>query len=115
MNTVIYGALEAYFETGTEGVIWSVYEDGDKGYDGLHCLKNGDNLKVFNKDGSFLWEGIINLNYKTRYRSYPLNPEYGQQEVLGYWVHGLQVDVEPEAWGKMFFDRQHAELRSKNE
>jgi hypothetical protein len=102
--------LEPFFETGTEGVIWAVYEDGKQGYDGLNSLKDGDRLKIFASDDSILWEGIVQLEYKRRYRPYPLNPQYGQQEVLGYWVHGFQENLDPEVWGKMFFDALKAEL-----
>ncbi len=107
---MINGKLEAFFETGTEGVIWSVYDDDDNGYNSLHCLKDGDYLEVFNEVGSILWKGKINLEYKTRYRPYPLNPQYGQQEVLGYWVRGLQKDTDSEVWAKMFFEAKRAKL-----
>lgn len=43
----IYGALEPFSETGSEGAVWSVSEYGKNGYDALHCLKNGDKLTVF--------------------------------------------------------------------
>lgn len=47
----IVGVLEAYFETGTEGVIRAVYEDGKKGYEGLHCLEKGDHLRIHDENG----------------------------------------------------------------
>ena len=47
----ISGVLDAFFETGTEGVIWSLYDDKNNGYDSLHCLENGDYLKVFSESG----------------------------------------------------------------
>lgn len=114
MKKVITGKLDPFFETGTEGVIWSFYEDGKNGYDGLNSLKNGDALKVYSSDDSILWEGIVNLEYKRRYRQYPLNPQYGQQEIFGYWVHGFQENLEPEVWGKMFLDTLKAELIKGN-
>lgn len=58
---VIYGALEPFAETGTEGVIWSLHEYGRAGYEGLHCLKNGDKLTVYSAvyDGDVDWEGEL--------------------------------------------------------
>jgi hypothetical protein len=109
---VIRGVLEPFFETGTEGVIWSVYEDGRTGYDGLNCLADGDYLKIFDKEDptKVVWEGIIDLEWERNYRKYPMNPEYGQQEVGGFWVHGLQSDVTPQQWGHWFFKAYPAEL-----
>lgn len=46
--------LEAFFETGTEGVHWSVYDPTKKGYEGLIPLNEGDKLIIPD-----VWEGII--------------------------------------------------------
>lgn len=110
----IKGLLEAFFETGTEGVIWSVYDeakidaDGKRSYEGLHPLKKGDILKVFADvaRSEVLWEGVVDLETERNYHPYPLNPQYGQQAVLGMWVHGLQRDLEPETWARMFFEEK---------
>jgi hypothetical protein len=110
---MINGKLEAFWETGTEGVIWSLYDNNEKGYESLHCLKDGDYLEVYNDDGSIHWKGDVKLEYKRRYRPFPMNPQYGQQEVFGMWVHGFQDDIEPEFWAKMFFDAKKAAIRKK--
>lgn len=59
----IYGALEAFAETGTEGVLWAVHEYGAAGYDGLHILKDGDMLTIYSavRDGAVAWEGTLDL------------------------------------------------------
>ena len=114
-SPVIHGRLEAFWETGTEGVIWSIYEDGKTGYDGLNTVESGDLLTVFNDASKkqVLWQGEVNLEYEQNYRPYPMNPAYGQQEVLGYWVHGLQDGMPPETWARMFFEEKPATLVKK--
>lgn len=62
-GTVLYGALDPFAETGTEGVIWSVHEYGKRSYDGLNCLENGDKLTVYScvRDGAVEWEGPVDF------------------------------------------------------
>lgn len=108
----IKGVLEPFFETGTEGILWALYDDEENGYQSLHILNKSNYLKVFDKDGNIYWEGEIDLEYERNYSAYPLNPKYGQQALLGYWINGLQKNVEPEFWGKMFCNKMRAELQS---
>lgn len=60
----IHGSLEAFSEQGTEGIIWAIHEYGKKGYEGLHILKNGDDLSVFSRvtDGDIAWKGKLDFN-----------------------------------------------------
>ncbi len=60
---VIYGSLEPFFETGTEGVIWAVHEYGKPGYEGLHYLKDGDKLTAYScvRDGEVEWQGRLDF------------------------------------------------------
>lgn len=62
-GTVLFGALEPFCETGTEGVVWSVHEYGQAGYDGLNCLNDGDKLTVYKnvRDGEIEWQGALNF------------------------------------------------------
>jgi hypothetical protein len=62
-GSVVYGALEPFFETGTEGVIWSLLEYGKTGYDALHSVSNDDNLTVYKSvtDGNIHWQGTLDL------------------------------------------------------
>lgn len=111
---MIKGQLEAYYETGTEGIIWSLVEP-DKGYEGLNCLKNGDYLIVYQKNSQVIrWEGTVDLEYVRRNRPLPFNPQYSQQEIFGWWVHGFQNSLDPEVWSKMFFEECNAALKPKN-
>lgn len=108
---VVRGQLEPFFETGTEGVVWSVIANGVPGYDGLFSLSDGDELVIYGANGQTAWQGTVDLEYERRFRSYPLNPEHGQQEILGLWVHGLQRDLKPHVWARAFVQRAPAVVR----
>src|SRR5690606_15076782 len=58
---VMYGALEPFCETGTEGVVWCLSEYGYESYGALRYLKNGDKLTVYSavRDGAVEWEGKV--------------------------------------------------------
>ena len=110
-KNIITGNLDPFFETGTEGIIWTLYDETKEGYDGLCSLNDGDHLSIYNDTKTeIVWAGIINFDWETNRIPYPNNPEYGQQAISGYWVHGVQNDVNPEQWGKWFFSRSPAEL-----
>lgn len=101
--TEFKGELYGFFETGTEGVIWTLIKDDLKGYEALETIKEGDHLKVFNTDGSIAFDGTIKEDYEIGYRPYPLNPEYGQPCALGMWIHWTQSGWQPDDWAKLFF------------
>jgi hypothetical protein len=90
----VTGRLEAFCETGTEGIIWSVYEDGKTGYDGLNCLEDGDFLKIFNDAArtEVAWEGEIKLKYPPATR----------------FNRGIQRGVDEQNWARMFVDEKYA-------
>lgn len=103
-KTSIVGILDGYFETGTEGVVWSIYEDGGHGYSGLHTIRDGERLKVWDPiTGRSVFDEVIRLDTKVGFKQYPSNPKYGQQAALGYWVHGIQTGWDPDEWAKLFF------------
>jgi len=107
----VRGFLFAFFETGTEGVIWSLLDHGLPGYDSLRPLRDGDELRVLDDAGGTLWEGVVRLDRTTGRLPRYAGGEPVQQAVLGYWVHGLQEGMDPEAWGRMFFEERRAVLR----
>jgi hypothetical protein len=100
---LLAGQLDPFFETGTEGVIWSLLLPGVPGYDNWVPLADGDRLRIYGAQGTVAWEGPVHLEHQRRYRPYPMNPACGQQEVFGFWVHGFQADVDPEVWATAFF------------
>ena len=96
----VSGLLEPFFETGTEGIVWSVYDPRQLGgsYEGLHPLQDGDELTIYSEDGSqILWQGTIQLEYK----EYP------------YEIQGIQANVDHKVWAKMFFDELPAILKKR--
>jgi hypothetical protein len=62
-GAVLFGALDAFCETGTEGIIWSLHEYGKVGYDGLNHLAEGDKLTVYKnvRDGEVDGQGVLDF------------------------------------------------------
>lgn len=100
------GVLEPWFETGTEGIIWSVQEDGKDGYDGLNVIKAGDHLTVYDEKGKTYFKGKIYPDHKAGWRRYPKNSKCGQPCALGCWVHWTQIGWEPDDWARLFMGRK---------
>lgn len=91
---VIYGALDPFCETGTEGVIWAVHEYGVSSYAGLHTLKDGDELTVYGKvrDGDVEWQGRLDFG-----------PEHVSK--LNNWAEILREPrhMDPQEWLQMCY------------
>lgn len=111
-STEITGMLEDYFETGTEGVIWSVYDDDEHGYDGLHTIEEGDYLTICDQLGRHKWAGTIRCDRKAGWKRYPLNPQFGQPCALGHWVHWTQKGFKPDEWARFFIRPARDRLRA---
>lgn len=95
-------ALECY-EKGHErwDSPWDQHPKGLWSYDGLHVLRNGYKLKVFDPtDGHVVWDGVINLR----------EHELFTETAGGMWIHADQEGEDREAWARMFFEEFPAEL-----
>ncbi len=113
-SNIMTGVCHFYSETVAEGGLWAFQNEkfirgpttkfphGRWSYTGLHILKSGDYLTVFDpKDTEVvIWEGIVSL------KLYDLFTE----TVEGLWIHADQIGVERGAWAKWFFDRHPAKL-----
>jgi len=115
----IHGELQDYFETGTEGVLWSLNDDENFGYDALKIIQEGDHLTILDSLGKEIWSGTIQCDHKSGYRSYPMNPKHGQPCALGYWIHWTQKGFKPDDWARFFvrpgFDRLRGILVRKSD
>ena len=99
----IIGVLEPYFETGTEGTVWSIFEDGKEGYDGLHMIEERDHLTIYGENNEVLFDDDIRCDRQAGWTEYPLNPGNGQPSALGLWIHWTQAGWQPDDWAKLFF------------
>ena len=100
---VYHGELEAYFETGTEGVMWSLVEDGKTGYDALVIIEPGDRLTVYGEDGRTpLFDGIVRPDHEIGYRPHFEGAGHGQPCALGLWIHWTQKGWQPDDWARLF-------------
>lgn len=112
----INGTLEAFFETGSEGINWMVYDEENKSYESIHPIKEGDFLKVYDFKDKLIFEGEIEYDLETNLfkpgecgNSYP----FPRQIVEYQYVHWLQKNYNPEEWANMFFNKYPAELTKK--
>lgn len=70
-------------------------------YEGLHILKDGDRLTIYNPDNKIeIWAGIINLK---QYDSFT-------EGASGMWIHADQIGVERNTWAEYFFRQLPAKL-----
>jgi hypothetical protein len=109
---IFKGRLFDWFETGLEGLVWALEEDGKDGYDGLHVIEEGDKLTILGPRRRVLWKGIIVCDRKTGRIPHPLIPSYKQQAACGFWIHWIQRGFKPETWAKFFIRPEDDRLRA---
>jgi hypothetical protein len=110
-SRIIHGELEDFFETGTEGVVWAVQEDGDKSYSGLHPIQEGDHLTILADNEEIIWDGVIACDRETGFEKHPNSSKYGQPQALGLWVHWTQKGFHPDDWARFFVRPDSRRLR----
>lgn len=98
------GVIDGYFETGTEGILWVFFEDGEGDKYGYRMIEiqKGDNLTIFSEDGSALFKGEIIQDREKGGVPLPGAPQYKQSVALGFWIHWTQEGWEPDDWAMLF-------------
>ena len=108
---LLKGVCHLFSETRTEGRYWAfqdskfikkVGEKEDWSYDGLHVLRSGDWLTIYDKEkpGKIVWEGVVSLKPRTSF----------DEHVRGWRVHSTPLNADKEKWADYFFKEYPAEL-----
>jgi len=73
-------------------------------YEGLHILKDGDELIIYEKDdlSKVVWSGLIKLKQHDVF----------SQDAFGLWIHADQEGIDREKWATWFFAEYPARLMS---
>ncbi len=117
-GTIVYdvpieGTLDWSYEPGSDGVRWAFttdYSTATRPFQNLHILHDGDTLTIYAEDASVRWSGVISLEYDTGWRTFTHRgePDFGQQEVGGFWVNGVQRGWALADWADLFFGHEVA-------
>ena len=108
-ETPIIGVAMGFFETGTEGVRWTVcthYGAPRRRYENIYELRDGDQLTIFEADGSLVFHSVIDFDWQVNWCPHRKNPAYGQQAIGPCWVHGVQRGVSPDQWADWFWGHE---------
>lgn len=108
----IKGVLCPYYETGLEGTLWCLKEDGVDGWDGLHPIEKGNILTVFNDHArsDIIWTDAVELELdRERQAAYLKACKYSPS--LGPWGYGLPTNIHPFDWVEMFSKEKPSQLK----
>jgi hypothetical protein len=113
--TPIEGVPYGFWETGTEGVLWTVqanWRGPSWRYEDMHYLEDGDHLTIRDAaSGQVLFTGKVKLSDElnvqtiaTDWFGKPLGYSYKAQVINGRYVHGVQEGVDPALWFEWFME-----------
>lgn len=105
------GLLDAWCETGTEGLVWVLNENGFEGYAAMRFVEEGDYLTVFRPDGEIAFEGRISCDREIGKPRPEDNCDRAQPSALGFWIHWTQEGWDPDEWAEMFLKEYKAILK----
>jgi hypothetical protein len=110
---IIEGVLDDWFETGLEGTVWVIQENGLSGFDGLHIINKGDHLKITASTGETVFDGIIEP--ETAVGDDGKRMGRHQPTSCGRWIHWFQRGFDPDVWGNFFFSGGHRALLNRSD
>lgn len=91
----------ACYQSGHKG--WKpMYPKGMWSYEGLHILRDGDQLIIFDiaDTKKVVWEGKISLK----------EFNFFTEDAQGMWIHADQKDIDRKTWSKWFMNEYPAQL-----
>lgn len=102
------GVLDYWFETGTEGLVWVLIEDGkdEHSYDAMKFPEAGDHLKVWGEKGKVIFDGVIEPDFQAGMTMSRVYPEHKQPSALGFWIHWTQRGWKPDKWARLFVKKE---------
>lgn len=83
------------------------FPDGMWSHEGLHILKDGDRLTIFDKEDRdhVIWQGIVRLKQHNLF----------SETAFGFWIHADQKGEDREAWARLFFEEYPAVLEREDD
>ncbi len=98
-NTFLQGTPYGYFETGMEGMEWTVYrKPSPSRTERLLFLEAGDIIWIRDKSGKTLYVGMI-IPDSSKGRMTPDS----RPQALGLYIHWTQSGFQPDDWARFFF------------
>jgi hypothetical protein len=135
------GVLHAWFETGTEGLVWCLQSgvpDPRLLYNNLVIIESGDHLIVRDVAGKIIFDGVIEEDFEAGWSPYPRQFELvgrffsrhwgwvpgfikrrcthfmnGQPVALGCWIHWTQRGWLPDEWAALFLPGENKSFHAE--
>lgn len=101
------GRLAGYFETGLEGMVWALEQDGVEGDAGLLFIEEGDEITIYSSGGEQVYSGVIKPDKLRGQRRRP-SSTCMQPQALGVWIHWAQESFEPDEWASYFMSNKYS-------
>lgn len=110
----VEGKLFGWFETGLEGVVWALEQEGIVGYDGLFIIEEGDHLVISSASGQVLFDDYIVTDTEIGKEQRPFS-KIIQPQAKGLWIHWTQKGFSPDKWAELFISEVNRGLLTKRQ